>query len=82
MMQVGIGEIQKNIAMLTSLDQALQIIDKRKKECVAVVYPTKEHSIVAKLAGKYRDQIRSDKLEEAKAEAMNLAMEEKFGRHH
>lgn len=82
MMQIGIGEIQKNIAVLTSLTEALQIIDKRKKECVAIVYPAKEASIVAKLSGKYKGRITTDRLEEDKAAAMQLAMEEKFGRHH
>ncbi len=82
MTQIGIGEIQKNTALLSTLSEAIEIIDKRKKQCVAIVYPVKGNSIVSKLAGKYKDRVKTDNLEQAKEEAMRLAMSEKYGRHH
>jgi hypothetical protein len=82
MNQVGIGDIQKNTSLLTSLTEAMEIFDKRKKQCVAIVYPVRSNTIVSKLAGKYRDRIKTDDLEQAKKEAMMMAMKEKYGRDH
>lgn len=82
MIQVGIGDIQKNTALLSSLSEAMEIFDKRKKQCVAIVYPVKPNTIVSKLAGKYRNKINTENLQEAKEEAMMIAMKEKYGKHH
>ncbi len=80
MESIGIGELQKNTAILSNLTEAIEIVDRRKKERVAVVYPVKRGSVVRKLAGKYRDRVESvDYLESAKEEAMMEAMKEKYG---
>ena len=80
MRSVSIGDIQKNISLLTKLTDVLTIVDKRKNQRVAIVYPIKKDSVVASMAGKYRDRVvHSDDLENAKALAMLEAMKEKYG---
>ena len=79
MYSVSIGEIQKNITLITKLTEAITIVDKRKNKDVAVVYPIKKHSVIASLAGKYKDRVEKvDDLEMAKEEAMRQAMAEKY----
>lgn len=79
MYSISIGEIQKNITLITKLTEAITIVDKRKNKDVAVVYPVKKHSIIPSLAGKYKDQVEKvDDLEMAKEEAMKQAMSEKY----
>lgn len=81
MKTVSISDIQKNTAIFNNLTGPVEIIDKRQKKAVAIVYPARTNSIVAKLAGKYRNQVSVvDDLGSAKETAMMLAMEEKFGR--
>lgn len=80
MLQISIGEIQKNISLLTQLTEVLTIVDKRKNQSVAIVYPIKKHSMVPSMAGKYRDRVQHlDDLEMAKEEAMKQALGEKYG---
>ena len=79
MYSISIGEIQKNITLITKLTEAITIVDKRKNQEVAIVYPIKKHSIIASLAGKYKDKVEKvDDLEMAKEEAMKQAMSEKY----
>ena len=79
MYSISIGEIQKNITLITKLTEAITIVDKRKNKDVAIVYPVKKHSIIASLAGKYKDKVEKvDDLEMAKEEAMKQAMGEKY----
>ncbi len=79
MHRISIGEIQKNITLITKLTEAITIVDKRKNKDVAIVYPVKKHSIIASLAGKYKDKVEKvDDLEMAKEEAMKQAMGEKY----
>ena len=79
MYSVSIGEIQKNITLITKLTEAITIVDKRKNKEVAIVYPIKKHSIITSLAGKYKDQVKKvDDLEMAKEEAMKQVMGEKY----
>jgi len=80
MYRISIGEIQKNISLLTKLTEAFTIVDKRKNQNVAIVYPIKKHSIIESLSGKYKNRVsKVDDLEMAKEEAMKQAMEEKYG---
>ncbi len=80
MNSVSIGDIQKNISLLTQLTDTLTIIDKRKNKMVAIVYPVKKHSVIASMAGKYKDRVQKcEDLEHAKESAMMQAMEEKYG---
>ena len=80
MQSIGIGEIQKNTSILTNLSEALEIVDKRKKRRVAVVYPAKTGNLITKLAGKYKDRVLSiDDLRVAKEEAMKEALKQKYG---
>jgi hypothetical protein len=80
MYSISIGEIQKNISLLTQLTEVFAIIDRRKNRQVAIVYPIKTHSIVSSMAGKYRDRVdRVDDLEIAKQKAMSEALGEKYG---
>ncbi|MDQ7084261.1 MAG: hypothetical protein Q9M36_04710 [Sulfurovum sp.] len=80
MYTISIGDIQKNISLLTKLTEAFTIVDKRKNKSVAIVYPIKKHSIVALMAGKYKDRVaKVDDLEMAKEEAMKQMMSGKYG---
>ncbi len=82
MLSIGIGEIQKNSSIFSNLTEAIQIIDKRKKQVLAMVYPVQNQSIVDTLAGKYKNRIESTSLtfQEIKEKAMLSAMEEKYGK--
>lgn len=85
MKTIGIGDIQKNTSIFNNLTEAIEIIDKRKKKVVAVVYPVKKERIVRKLAGKYKDRIlksSSTDMRFIKEAAMTKAMEEKYGNTH
>ena len=85
MKTIGIGDIQKNTSIFNNLTEAIEIVDKRKKKVVAVVYPVKKNHIVHKLAGKYKDRIlksRSTDMRLIKEAAMTKAMEEKYGNTH
>jgi len=81
MLSIGIGEIQKNTSVFTNMTEAIQIIDKRKKQVLATVYPVKQQSVIKKLSGKYKERVpKSDmSLEEIKEFAMTEAMKEKYG---
>jgi len=81
MLSIGIGEIQKNTSVLTNITETIQIIDKRKKRVVAMVYPVKQQSVIKKLSGKYKDRIqKSDmSLKEIKEFSMAKALREKYG---
>jgi len=81
MHQIGIGEIQKNIALLTQLSEAVEVVDKRRKERVAVIYPVHRSSVVERLAGKYKKYIEhaAEDLKYVKEEAIARAMREKYG---
>ena len=73
--------MQKNSSIFSNLTESMQIVDKRKKQVLAMVYPVQSVSIVERLAGKYKERVKqTDKsLEAIKEEAMRLAMEEKYG---
>ena len=82
MRTIGIGDIQKNTSIFNNLTEAIEIVDKRKKKVVAVVYPVKKQDIVHKLAGKYKNIIlksSSTDMRTIKEAAMTKAMEEKYG---
>lgn len=82
-MQAGLSEIQKNIAILTRLTEPLQIVDKRRRQIIATVYPRLVTHNTQRLAGKYRDRIpaalRTTSFEEAREAAMLAVMKEKYG---
>ena len=81
MKTIGIGDIQKDTSIFNNLTEAIEIIDTRNKKTVAVVYPVRKNSIVARLAGKYRNKnpVSAD-LTLAKEATMTQAMKEKYGR--
>lgn len=81
MLSIGIGEIQKNISILTKITETIEIVDKRKKEVVAIVYPVKKDLVVKKLAGKYKNRIKKNNfsLKEIKEISFTEAMREKYG---
>ena len=81
MNSLSIGDIQKNISLLTKQQEPFAIIDKRKNIRVAIVYPTQKSSIVKKIAGKYKNRVKQKNidLQEAKEIAMYEAMREKYG---
>ena len=81
MQSIGIGEIQKNISIFKNMTEAIQIVDKRKKQVLAVVYPVRQQSVIKKLSGKYKNRVqKSDKsLKEIKEISMTKAMKEKYG---
>ncbi len=85
MRTIGIGELQKNMGILTHLTEALTIVDKRKNKEVAVVYPVnhEEYNMVEEMSRKF--QLRAKKrgiviedLKKAKEDAMLEAMKEKY----
>jgi len=86
MQTIGIGELQKNMGILTHLTEALTIVDKRKNKEIAVIYPVnhEEHNMIEEMSRKF--QVRAKKrgiviedLEKAKEDAMMEAMKEKYG---
>lgn len=81
MQSIGIGEIQKNTSVFTNMTEAIQIIDKRKKQVLATVYPVKQQSVVKKLSGKYKSKVQKSEmsLEEIREISMMEAMREKYG---
>lgn len=81
MLSIGIGEIQKNTSVFTNMTEAIQIVDKRKKQVLAMVYPVRQQSVVKSLAGKYKSKVAASgiSLEDAKEIAMMEAMKEKYG---
>ena len=81
MLSIGIGELQKNTSIFSNLTEVIEIIDKRSKRSLAMVYPVKKLSIVTKLAGKYRNRIEKSNvsMDEIREIAMRTAMEEKYG---
>jgi hypothetical protein len=81
MLSIGIGEIQKNTSVFANLTEAFQIVDKRKKQVLAMVYPIKKQSPIQNLAGKYKDKIESLSitLDQIKEQSIYKAMEEKYG---
>jgi hypothetical protein len=82
-MQAGLSEIQKNIAILTTLTEPLQIVDKRRKQIIATVYPRLVTHSAQRLAGKYRERIPAALLaapfEDAREAALLAVMREKYG---
>lgn len=81
MLSVGIGEIQKNTSIFANMSEAIQIVDKRKKRVLAMVYPVKEQSVVKRLSGKYKDRVLKSEIpfEEIKELSMAEAVREKYG---
>ena len=82
MNRLSIGDIQKNISLLTKQNEAFVIVDKRRNKEVAIVYPSKKHSFISSLAGKYKNRVQknsSSDLEKAKEIGMYEAMKEKYG---
>ncbi len=81
MKSIGIADIQKNTSIFNNLTEALEIVDKRKKRVVAVVYPVRKNHLVPSLAGKYKDRVAKSAgdLERVKEMAMKKAMAEKYG---
>jgi hypothetical protein len=57
MRAVSIGEIQKNISILTNLTESLDVIDGRKKEHIATITPVRQNISVKELGAKYKNQI-------------------------
>lgn len=79
MKTIGISDIQKNTSIFNNLTEAIEIVDKRKKQTVAVVYPFKTAHIVHKLAGKYKNRVSKSTVDmkTIKEAALRMAMEEK-----
>jgi len=75
---IGIGELQKNMGILTHLTEALTIVDKRKNKSAIVEENSTTVDEMAGSLGKYTN-IRIDDLDKAKEEAMMEAMKEKYG---
>jgi len=81
MLSIGIGELQKNISIFQNLTEVLEIVDKRTKQPLALVYPIHKHSMSSKLAGKYKEKATNQTmdLKDIKERAFSEAMEEKYG---
>ncbi len=81
MLSIGIGEIQKNSSIFSNLTEVIQIVDKRRKQILATVYPMKNQSVIDNLAGKYRDKITKTDLtmQEIKESSMMEVLGDKYG---
>ncbi len=81
MTQIGIAELQKNSSLFSTLTEAVQIVDKRKKRPLAMVYPMQSANVVQKLSGKYKNRIQTSTkdMQAIKEKAMRITMEEKYG---
>ncbi len=80
MKSIGIGEIQKNTSVLTRLTTPIEVVDKRKRELVAIIYPVEKSTVVKRLAGKYKGRVQAGAdFETARTVGMMKAMEEKYG---
>jgi hypothetical protein len=83
MQTVSIGEIQKNISLITKLKESIGVMDKRQNKIVAIITPTHQISVVNELAGKYTKFAKNiENLDEAKEKAMIKEMREKYGISH
>jgi len=86
MRTIGIGELQKNMGILTHLTEALTIVDKRKNKEIAVVYPVNnnKHNMIEEMSRKFQKKFKErgiviKDLDKAKEDAMMEAMKEKYG---
>lgn len=80
MRAVSIGEIQKNISILTNLTEAIEVIDGRKKERIATITPVRQTVSVRELGAKYKNRIGAElKGVDAKT-AFESAMSEYVGK--
>ena len=86
MQTIGIGELQKNMGILTHLTEALTIVDKRKNKEIAVVYPVNnnKHNMIEEMSRKFQKKSKErgiviEDLDKAKEDAMMEAMKEKYG---
>jgi len=86
MRTIGIGELQKNMGILTHLTEALTIVDKRKNKEIAVVYPVNnnKHNMIDEMSRRFQKKSKErgiviENLEKAKEDAMMEAMREKYG---
>ncbi len=86
MQTIGIGELQKNMGILTHLTEALTIIDKRKNREIAVIHPINHNrgNVVEEMSRKFQRRAQKrgiviEDLEKAKEYAMMQAMKEKYG---
>jgi hypothetical protein len=86
MQTIGIGELQKNMGILTHLDEALKIVDKRKNKDIAIVYPlqsTKDNPVEL-MSNKFRQRAKVrgivvEDLKKAKQEAYEMELVQKYG---
>ena len=86
MRTIGIGELQKNMGILTHLTEALTIVDKRKNKEIAVVYPVNnnKHNMIEEMSRKFQKKSKErgiviKDLDKAKEDAMMESMKEKYG---
>jgi predicted phosphoribosyltransferase len=80
MVTIGIGELQRDTSIITKLREAIKVVDKRKKQEVAIIYPIASNDVISKLAGKYANRIDSTiSLDQIKTDAMTQALSEKYG---
>jgi hypothetical protein len=87
MQTIGIGELQKNMGILTHLTEALTIVDKRKNKEVAVIYPIQDinkPNIIEQMSAKFQAKAKKrgiviEDLDAVKEDAMMEAMKEKYG---
>lgn len=78
---MGIGELQKHIAILTRLRESVQVVDRRRRKPVAMIYPYRQGAGIRRLAGKYRDRIRpgDQSWEQMREAALTAAWDGKYG---
>ena len=60
-MQVWLAEIQKNISILSNINDVLTIVDKRKKKSIARIYPIKKNNISKRLSWFFFNDVKESK---------------------
>jgi len=72
------SEIQKNSSIFSNLTETMQIIDKRKKQVLAMAYPVQNVSVVDKLAEKDRKRIFEKMNFSSNAELISYAIKNRL----
>ncbi|SMN01000.1 hypothetical protein SPONN_2078 [uncultured Candidatus Thioglobus sp.] len=89
MLNISIGEIQRNTAILSNLTEPLAVFDRRKNKQVATIYPVQGKAdtpnIVEELAGSLRKYttiyLNDEELDEAIRKSSEAAAVERYQRY-
>ena len=83
-MTIGVSEIQRNISFFKNLTETVHIVDKKTKEVLAMVLPTKKiekFSLTDSLGGilQHKTEVKIDNLDTKVESAYEEEMKAKYG---